>query len=431
MQLNSKQAYAFEQVAKGKNLFITGPGGVGKSVLIRKIRDVFGDSTIFLAPTGIAAQNIKGSTVHRAFQFPIGFIGAHQRRNPSKKAEQLFGGDAVTRIVIDEISMVRADLLTAIDQVLRRIKKRNVPFGGIQVVAVGDFFQLSPVLNEKSPEAKYFKEEFSSPFAFDTDSWRDAGFETINLDEVMRQDDEIFIRALNSVRTKDNIFHQSVDFLNKMSAKPIDEEMEPLFLCSTNKDADTINAHHYDAIDSEEKLYQGTVTGQFKDFPVQQSMMLKVGCKVLICANSSAMSDSEYYNGQTGYIESMNDGFVSVVLDGDDVPTRIEQTTWEEFDYVLENGSLKSVVVGTFKQFPIKFGWAVTIHKSQGLSLDSAVIYTGRGCFAHGQAYVALSRLRTLEGMFMMRPLGLDEVIVDDRVKKFYEDNRYANLFNS
>jgi len=428
MKLNEKQSYALEQVARGKNLFITGPGGVGKSVLIHKIKDLFGDSTVFLAPTGIAAQNIKGATVHRTFKFPIGFLGVGARKRVSDKAQGLFEGDAIKRIVIDEISMVRADLFTAIDHNLRRIKKVNKPFGGVQIVLVGDFYQLSPVLNNRSPEAQYFNAEFSSVFAFSTESWQQAGLQTIMLDEVMRQSDADFIGALNSIRTRDSEYCNKLDYLNKIGDKEVNVD-EPLFLCSTNKDAEAINDHHYSDIKGEDRLYQGTKEGNFKDFPVPEYLNLKIGCKVLICANSQG--DSEYYNGQTGYVTALDDKYVTVKLDGVQDAVQIERNLWEELEYSVVGDELDTNVVGSFEQFPIKLGYAVTIHKSQGLSLDNAVIYTGRGCFAHGQAYVALSRLRSLEGLHMMKPIGLDEVIVNSEVKKFYEDNKYSNLMNA
>ena len=427
MDLNKKQAYALEQVARGKNLFITGPGGVGKSVLIHKIKDLFEDSTVFIAPTGIAAQNIKGSTIHRTFKLPIGFLGVGSRRKVSQKAEQLFESDTIKRIVIDEVSMVRADLFSTIDHQLRRIKKRNKPFGGIQIVVVGDFFQLSPVLNTRSPEAKYFNQEYSSVFSFATDSWAEAGFETIQLDEIMRQTDVEFISALNSIRTRDGEFMTKLNFLNGVGDKEIDVE-EPLFLCSTNKDAETINEHHYSDLVGDDKMYRGEVSDKFKDFPVPEMLELKVGCKILVCANSQG--DSEFYNGQTGYVTELHDKYIMAKLDGLKDEVKIEQNVWEEYEYAVVDGELMTDVVGSFKQLPIKLGYAVTIHKSQGLSLDNAVIYTGRGCFAHGQAYVALSRLRSLEGLHVMKPIGIDEIIVDSQVTKFYNDNKFSNLMN-
>lgn len=428
MNLNEKQSYALEQVARGKNLFITGPGGVGKSVLIHKIKDLFGDSTVFLAPTGIAAQNIKGATIHRTFKFPIGFLGVGARKRVSEKAQSLFESDTIKRIVIDEISMVRADLFTAIDHNLRRIKKVNKPFGGVQIVLVGDFYQLSPVLNNRSPEAQYFNAEFSSVFAFSTESWQQAGLQTIMLDEVMRQSDVDFISALNSIRTRDSEYSSKLDYLNKIGNKSVDVD-EPLFLCSTNKDAETINAHHYDDLAGDDHVYHGIVDGNFKDFPVPEHLTLKVGCKILVCANSQG--DSEFYNGQTGYVTVLEDKYILAKLDGVHDEVKIEHNLWEEFEYSVVGDDLNADVVGSFRQFPVKLGYAVTIHKSQGLSLDNAVIYTGRGCFAHGQAYVALSRLRSLEGLHMMKPIGLDEVIVNSEVKKFYEDNKYSNLMNA
>jgi ATP-dependent DNA helicase PIF1 len=418
MQLNEKQQYAFEEILKGRNIFISGPGGVGKSVLVNKIRDMFEDDTIFIAPTGIAAQNIKGSTIHRTFKFPLGFLGAAQRKKVSDKVKELFEDGSITRIVIDEISMVRGDLFTAIDDALRRIKKRNIPFGGIQIIVVGDFFQLPPVINNRSVEAEYYYTEFKSPYAFDTDSWREAGFQTIELDKIMRQDDEKFIGALNSIRQKDENYETSLKFLNSIGRANDSIIEETLFLCSTNADAALVNEHNYDDIAGPEKVYYATKTGSFKDYPVPDELRLKVGVKVLICANDA---NEQYFNGQTGYITNMTNNGVFVELSTGQI-VNIEKFTWQEFEYFNGPNGVQCKPVGTFSQLPLKLGYAVTIHKSQGLSLD--------GCFSHGQAYVAFSRLRTLEGLSLMADIGRNEIIVDGKVKEFYNTNKFSNLMN-
>lgn len=428
MQLNAKQQYAFTEILRGNNIFISGPGGVGKSVLVRKIRDMYGDDTIFLSPTGIAAQNIQGSTIHRTFKFPLGFLSKFQRSKVADAVRDLFEGDDIKRIVIDEISMVRADLFAAVDANLRKIKRRNVAFGGLQVIVVGDFFQLPPVLNERSVEAEYFREEFDSPFAFDTDSWRDAGFQTIELDEIMRQSDQEFIAALNSIRCRDADFAKSLAKLNKIGMNRDDIADDTLFLCSTNKDADMVNADNYDSIEGEERMFYGTKKGSFRDLPVPQEMNLKIGTKVLICANDA---DEKYFNGQTGYVAAFGgDGTVDVQLETG-TTVKVQRFTWQEFEYFNDGQGVGIRSIGEYNQLPLKLGYAVTIHKSQGLSLSNAAIYTGRGCFAHGQCYVALSRLRSLEGLHILKEIGSYEVIVDTRVKQFYEANKYANLMNA
>lgn len=427
MQLNEKQKYAFDQVLKGHSIFISGPGGVGKSVLVHKIRDTLEDGTIFLAPTGIASQNIQGSTIHRTFRLPLGFISKGARGNIAQKTRELFEDDQIKRIIIDEISMVRADVFTAIDRMLRTIKKKNIPFGGLQIIVVGDFFQLPPVLKERTQEAEYFYEDYKSIFAFDTETWEQAGFQTIELNEVMRQTDKQFIFALNSIRQKDSNSKLSLQFLNKVgSDNPQDDDT--IVLCSTNKDADTVNEHHYNLNTNPEKIYYGTKTAGYKDSPVPMEIPLKEGLKVMICANHP---EELYFNGQTGVITRMTDDYVFVKLDQTDDEVMVARFSWQEYEYVkTPTGSVACMPVGKFTQMPLKYGYALTIHKCQGLSLVNAVIYTGRGCFAHGQAYVALSRLRSLEGLSMMEKIGYHEIIVDSNVKRFYDQNKFSNLMN-
>lgn len=426
MKLNAKQQYAFEQIMLGKSLFISGPGGVGKSVLVGKIRDLCGDDTIFLAPTGIAAQNIKGSTIHRTFRLQLGYLDAQQRTKVQDKVKELFADDSIKRIVIDEISMVRADTFAAVDQALRRCKRRNKPFGGLQVIVVGDFFQLSPVLNVRSTEGEMFLQEFSSPFAFDTDSWREAGFQTIELDDVMRTTDQEFIGHLSNIRKRSEGFEASLDFLNDIGMNQEDFEEDTIFLCSTNKEADTVNKHNYDELVGEEKHYVGKKKGPFKDLPVPEFLSLKVGCKVLICANDP---NGDYYNGQTGHVEALFKDSVAVKTEqGERI--MVKEFKWTEYEYSRGDHGVDIKPVGDYQQFPLKLGYACTVHKSQGLSLSKAAIYTGNGFFAHGQAYVGFSRLRSLAGLYVLKEVFRKDVIVDQRVVEFYENNKFANLMN-
>lgn len=426
-KFNKGQNRAFDLFKKGHNLFISGPGGVGKSVLINHIREHYSDRTVFLAPTGIAAINIQGATVHRVFRFPLGVLGKHERNSVAEKAAAVFCKEAgVKTIVIDEISMCRGDLLSAIDNQLRKIRKINKPFGGLQVIVVGDFYQLPPVLNKKGGEYEAFIKEFISEFAFDTDSWKEANFITVELDEIMRQTDADFIGALNSIRVKDKNYATSVNFLNKRAANNEDINEDAIFLCSTNKDADTINQHNFDELEGEIRTYTGAKWGTFKGCLVPEVIELKVGAKVLICANGD-----DYVNGQTGYVESMHENSIFVQLEGyGQEIVVVKRHKWEELDYENKGDGVKAVPIGGFEQFPIRLGWAITVHKSQGISLDYGIIYNGRGFFCPGQAYVGLSRLRSLAGLGMIKPLDLSDIIVDNRVKIFYENNRYSNLMN-
>lgn len=425
--LNTKQAYAIDQITNNQNVFITGPGGVGKSFLTHEIKNKFGDETLFIAPTGIAAQNIGGATAHSTFGFPIGFLTEHQAKRPSKKCEELFSCDTIKRIFLDEWSMVRADMMRAMDYTLRAVKKKDIPFGGLQLIGSGDFYQLSPILISGSQEEHYFKKDFKSPFAFDAPSWEQCGLETIELDQVMRQSDEKMVNALNSIRKKDNNFMKSLDFLNEVGTSNDLSQSDPLFLCGTNKDADFINNDRYEELDGDEEIYYGSSYGKTKDIMVvQNELKCKVGMKVLICANNAKRG---YYNGQVGHIVNLSNDLIGVELDNGGT-VHVERYTWEDSEYVVEKEKLERRVIGRYTNFPIKIGYAVTIHKSQGLSLDAACIYTGRGLFAHGQAYVALSRLRSLEGLCLVNPIRYNEIIVDNRVNDFYNGNIVKNLFS-
>lgn len=424
--LNTKQSFAMDQVSNDQNVFITGPGGVGKSYLTHNIKELYGNETVFIAPTGIAAQNICGATAHSTFGFPIGFITKDHAKRPSDKAQQLFSSGAIKRIFLDELSMSRADMMRAMDYNLRTIKKTNVAFGGLQVIGSGDFFQLSPILKAGSSEETHFKKDFKSPYAFDSESWSESGLQTIELDQIMRQSDEEMINALNSIRKKDGNYRKALKYINDIGTenKPTGE---PLFLCSTNKDADFINQERYEELEGEGQIYFGKCYGKTKDIMmVPLELKCKIGMKVLICANNAQKG---YFNGQTGFIKNLFDELISVELSDGEV-VHVEKYTWEESDYVVKNEKLERTVVGRYVNFPIKIGYAVTIHKSQGLSLDSACIYTGRGLFAHGQGYVALSRLRTMDGLCLINPIRDHEIIVDQRIKDFYDGKIVKNLFS-
>lgn len=415
--LNEKQQYAYDRIQAGKNVFITGPGGVGKSVLIGRLRDEAGADTILMAPTGIAAQNIQGSTIHRIFQFPFGFITKSARRNISSKAKSLFEGSDIKRIIIDEISMVRADVIAAIDMQLRIIRKTMKPFGGIQMVIVGDFFQLAPILKRNSAEANMLLSEFKSMFAFDTQAWAEGGFEMIYLDQVMRQSDETFVNALNQIRLKKDGYRKALEFLNTEAMKE-KEASEAIFLCATNAEADVVNNYYFDEIKEKPFTFKGNVSGSFTEFPVPKVMDLKETARVLVCANNAEVG---YFNGQTGVITNIGNKVIRVKLD-DGSTVEVEEYKWDEYSYVKQNGKVVKTIVGSYWQMPIKLGYGITIHKSQGMSLNAAVLHTSGKCFAHGQAYVALSRLRSLDGLMMLQPMLASEIIVDPLVSKFYEE---------
>lgn len=420
MALNERQQYALKQVALGHNIYISGSGGKGKSFTIRSIVEKFADSTVLLAPTGIAALNIQGSTIHSAFKLSFDMLTKKHWTRTNAKAEQLFAKSGpVKRIIIDEISMVRADILVTIDQQLRRIRRMNVAFGGLQVIVVGDFYQLPPVLTRK--DEKVFFNFYESPFSFGTETWSSAGFEHIELVQNMRQSDETFRNHLEMIRTKGPTYKQSVDFFNKIGSKNLDNVLEndPIFLCSVNRNADAINAQHYEELDGQEYTFYAKRSGQFKGDPAPYELNLKYGTKVMFTVNDR---DGSYVNGETGYFLGVVGDKIQVLKDND-VEVLVDKNTWEDKEYVVDGDELSTTSNGKYTQYPLKQAWAVSIHKSQGLTLENAVIDASASCFVSGQMYVALSRIKSLDGMGIMGKIRNSDIIVDETIKEFYEND--------
>lgn len=430
--LNDKQKICFQQAMLGSSLFISGPGGVGKSYVLDKIKAAKNDSIVVGAPTGIAALNVQGSTLHRMFGFPIGYLDERKRKKVSKKAQELFKNDVIKTIAIDELSMVRADMFEAIDNNLRIIKGNRKPFGGLQIIGMGDFYQIPPVVNTRTFDGQMFYEEYgNNPFAFSTKVWEKSGLQSIELTEIVRQNEKDFIFALNSIRRKDENYIQSLKYINAVGRKNYqamldaeDEDDDLLVLCATNAAADSINETKYAEVEGEERFFDYVATGEFKDEPVPKSLRLKIGCKVLICANNA---EADYYNGDRGIVTAMTSDFIAVETDSGR-KLSVVRNKWVEIDYDTTTGSLIEKEVGSFTQFPIKMGWAITIHKSQGMTLPKALIYTGNGCFVPGQAYVGLSRLKSLSGLIISHPIRPEEIMVHPDVTKFYNDISSSNL---
>lgn len=427
--LNEKQRLAYDEVMKGRNTYIGGLGGKGKSFLLNVLRQQLGNKAVFLAPTGIAALNIKGATIHSTFSLPLGVCNKYVRNKVSKKLASLFSDDLIKTIFIDEISMVRADVFAAMDNLLRLVKRKNVPFGGIQIVDVGDFGQLSPVVKSYGGEADAFREEFDSPFCFTTDSWSSANFNHIELEQPMRQSDAIMLHHLENIHTRKEGFVDSLKYFNdncllknklKMGFDDDDIEDSAAFLCTTNKDAEAINEASYRSLDGKEFVYKAVNYGRFRERPAPEELKLKIGTKVMITAN-----DSNYHNGEIGYVSELGRDFINVMVD-ENTTYMIVPFRWVEYEY-KRNGSGDLVMdeKASYKQFPIKHGYALTIHKSQGCTLEKAVINIPRA-FAHGQTYVALSRVKTLEGITLIEKLTPSDIIFDSDVADFY-----AGKFNN
>lgn len=403
------QKEAIKRIRDGENIFLTGGGGCGKSWVVKQVTT---PRTILVAPSGIAALNIGGATCHKTFMLPTSVVCEEDYR-VNHKFRQMFGtGSPVDRIIVDEISMVRADYLDLIDFKLRAVRNRDKPFGGIQVVVVGDFYQLPPVLTQ-SDKGQYLSEGFSSRFCFTADSW---SFTTVELTTVFRQSNDKHVRMLNDVRAGGDNYKKGLRAILK-GARPYEEAQDDLHLCCFNKDASQINQLHYMKVEGKERVYYGSTQGNWRtETPVDKQLRLKVGTRVVICSNAR---DGSYRNGEQGVVKDMTNN--CVIVETSSGTHAVEESTWEQIKYGTSAGRVKKQVEASFTQIPLKLGWAITIHKSQGMTLDSAAVHTGsNGCFEHGQLYVALSRVKDLNQLSFATRLRYTDAVVAQEVKDFY-----------
>lgn len=409
-----KQQKAIQMVSEGKNVFITGSGGVGKSWVIKRLMEEYKNKMIFTAPTGIAALNIEAMTCHRAFGLPIGLTTANDFDRFSPTFNGLFSLDSpVEMIGIDEVGMLRLDYFELIDFKLRNLRRNNLPFGGLQVVAVGDFYQLEPIVSAN--EEDYYYRDYNSKFSFASKSWN---FENIELTKIYRQDNIVQVNMLNSIRKKDKNYKKALYAISRM-AKPYDPNEDILHLCCYKNTAAEVNERWYSKIDSPEVSYEAAYTGSWNedDAPVPKTLKLKVGTKVLLCANHEL---GEYVNGNRGVIRELCDDYVLVELeDSDKRIVRVTRNIWEKYSYTADELGVEKNKEAEFEQFPIKLGYGLTIHSAQGMTLDNVAINSANA-FSHGQTYMALSRIRDLKNLRLMRPLNGRDVICDDEVRKFY-----------
>lgn len=406
---NKEQQAAIDAVNRGENIYIAGVGGVGKSWVIRQITD---DATVLCSPTGVSALNIGGITIHKAFGIPPHYPLPADFANVNPALRKAFS--KVKRVIIDEIGMCQSYVLDFIDHRLKQFKNSDLPFGGVQMIVVGDFAQLECIVTKD--QKPLVDAHYKSAFAFDAHSW---DFKTYELTQVVRQSDKEQVDLLGKIRLKKEGYAEALKIIQQ-NALPYSLCKDTLHLCCYNKDADDINQHWYASINSPEIVYQGEGKGDLKDLPVGEKVKLKVGAKVLVCANDT---DGTYVNGDRGVVKQLFDDYVLVEKDNGDV-IYVTPFTWEK--YVLKS-TAKGVgkkKVAWLTQIPLRLGWAVSIHKSQGITLDRAAIHTGKGCFSNGQLYVALSRLKDLRSISFVQPVKDSECMAHKAVLEYYDNMR-------
>ena len=414
---------AFERAASfleqpGGNLFVTGRAGTGKSTLLKALRDVYADRMVVLAPTGLAAINIGGQTIHSFFGFPPRLI----QESDIKRSRNGRVMRKLEFLVIDEASMVRSDLMWGIDRAMRVNRGRpREAFGGARVLLFADLHQLPPVIQE--PEVLvHLTETHGSPFFFLIDALREgAGTALLELTQIFRQTDDDLIRVLDAVR-EGNVSDSDLAFINTC-VRPIRTlaEGEPyVILTTTNAAAKRINNRYLEALPERAVRFNATITGDFNANiePADPALELKPGAKVMMLRNDP---DKRWVNGTIARISRLTDKQVFVDVNGREY--EVEPVAWEHRRYAFDQSAEKIVetVAGTFKQFPLRLAWALTIHKAQGLTLDKVYIDLGTGTFAHGQTYVALSRCRTMQGLALARPLTRRDIIFDSAALGYRE----------
>ena len=431
MEQNNELRTAWDFVeSTGRSIFLTGKAGTGKTTFLKTIMEHSRKRPIVVAPTGVAAINAGGVTIHSFFQLPFSpYV-------PGAKVESKFDFGKEKRkiiassdlLIIDEISMVRADLLDAIDAVLRRFREHGQPFGGMQLLMIGDLAQLTPVVTPE--DERMLKPYYDTPYFFGSKALQQIDYVTIQLTHVYRQQDESFIALLNEIREG----HPSTEALSKLNSRSLTPGPSPkgegsgyIRLTTHNNLANFYNESELHKLPGRSYQYRAEVKGTFPEYsyPTAETLVLKEGAQVMFVKNDPS-GEHNYYNGRIGRVMEASENRLTVYCEGDAEAIEVEPLEWENMRYTLneQTREIESEVQGTFKQLPLRLAWAITIHKSQGLTFDRAIIDANQS-FAPGQVYVALSRCRTLEGLVLASPLEPRAVINDERVDSYISQQEY------
>lgn len=413
IEINHEFKQALDIIENTNNsVFVTGRAGCGKSTLLRYLKANTKKNAVVLAPTGVAAINVMGQTIHSFFKFPPKFIDKRVIRKMRNR--EIFKN--IELVIIDEVSMVRADLMDGIDHALRINRGFDLPFGGAQVVMFGDLFQLPPVI--RGDEMKdFFQKNYGSAYFFNAAVFLELNLRYIELRKIYRQSDAKFIDLLDRVRNKD-INRRDLEQLNQRVINPPKQVEHIITLTTTNKIAAQVNEYHLHKLNNSEYEFQAEISEQFNEsfFPTEYNLKLKKNAQVMMIMNDP---QKRWVNGTIAQIEDLADDFIKVRIENE--VYEVKRATWHKIEYKLdqENNHIVEDIVGVFMQYPLRLAWAITIHKSQGKTFDNVIIDLGHGAFAHGQVYVALSRCVCLEGIVLKRPLRSNDIIFDEKVYEF------------
>ena len=410
----------------GRSIFLTGKAGTGKTTFLRTLVEKSTKQMVVVAPTGVAAINAGGMTIHSFFQLPLSpYVPGAQVKNKydfSKEKRKIIS--SLDLLIIDEISMVRSDLLDAIDNVLRRFRRHSLPFGGVQLLMIGDLAQLTPVVTPE--DEQLLRPYYDTPYFFGSKALQQVDYVTIQLEKIYRQADMQFVDLLNNIRENRATQQDFITLQSRYNPSFTPKTEEGYIRLTThNRMADEYNDHEMSRLTTAPFVYDAEIEGTFPptSYPTAQNLMLKVGAQVMFIKNDT---DGLYYNGKIGIVTSLDNDKVCVRCTGEEREIEVAQQEWENAHYTInpETHEIQTEIQGVFRQYPLRLAWAITIHKSQGLTFERAIIDAGHS-FAPGQVYVALSRCRSLDGIVIASPITPQAIISDSRVENYMERQEY------